>query len=150
MVALTSPDRIPFLLPPLVLWEAVAAGEKIEMKADLDSVKGEKYIYLTTKGRKSGKPHTVELWFALAGGKVYLSHEGERTDWMKNALKNERVGVKIGSLAFEAGAAVAPEGSESRESGKRALYEKYYGPTSKEKIDDWFSLSTLIELSPLS
>jgi len=115
---------------------------------EIESVKSEKYIYLTTKGRKTGKTHMVELWFALADGKVYLSHEGEHTDWMKNALKNEKVGVRIGSVNF-ATARVAQEGSSSREQGKKVLYEKYYGPTSQEKLDDWFSLSTLIELTPL-
>jgi hypothetical protein len=36
-----------------------------------------------------------------------------------------------------------------RESGKKALYEKYYGPASKEIIDDWFSLSQVIQMSPV-
>lgn len=30
------------------------------------SVTDEKYLYLTTMGRKTGDPHTIELWFALA------------------------------------------------------------------------------------
>ena len=114
----------------------------------IEQVKNEKYVYLTTQGRKTRKSHTVELWFALADDKIYLSHEGERTDWMKNALMNKKVGVRIGSLNFDAVARIAEEGSTSREEGKRSLYEKYYGPTTKEKLDDWFSLSTVIELTP--
>jgi deazaflavin-dependent oxidoreductase (nitroreductase family) len=119
------------------------------LTANIEKVKEQQYVYLTTKGRKTGKPHKVELWFAYYGGRVYLSHEGQRTDWMRNALKNERVGVRIGSVEFEAKAKVAAEGSRSREEGARALYEKYYEPAPKEKIDDWFSLSTVIELTPL-
>jgi deazaflavin-dependent oxidoreductase (nitroreductase family) len=107
----------------------------------------EKFIYLTTFGRKTGKAHTVELWFASSGDRIFLSHEGEQTDWMKNLNKNKCVSVKIGSLKFDANAQVG-EG-EARETGKRALYEKYYGPASKETIDDWFELSTVIELIPL-
>ena len=114
----------------------------------IEQVKNEKYVYLTTQGRKTRKSHTVELWFALAGDKIYLSHEGERTDWMKNALMNKKVGVRIGSLNLDAVARIAEEGSTSREEGKRSLYEKYYGPTTKDKLDDWFSLSTVIELTP--
>lgn len=37
-----------------------------ESLAALDS------CYVTTKGRRSGSPHTVEIWFALLGDIVYL------------------------------------------------------------------------------
>ena len=57
--------------------------------------------------------------------------------------------AKIGSVAFEANAKILETVNPSRELGKRALYEKYYGPASKEVIDDWFELSTVIELTPL-
>jgi len=115
----------------------------------LEPIKNEKLIYLTTFGRKSGKPHTVELWFASHNGRIFLSHEGELTDWMKNLKSNMRVGVRIGSVKFDANATIASD-AEPREAGKRALYEKYYGPTSKEKLDDWFELSTVVELTPLT
>ncbi len=113
-----------------------------------DILKKEKFVYLTTKGRKTGKNHEVELWFALANDKIYLSHEGEYTDWMKNLAKNSAVNIKIGSENFEGEAALTQLGSQSREVGKEALYEKYYGPASKETLDDWFELSTVIEIKP--
>ncbi len=115
---------------------------------NIEAVKTKQYIHLTTQGRKTGKPHMVVLWFAFAGGKIYLSHEGEYTDWMKNVTKHWRVAAKIDSLSFDAAARILKEGS-SRELGKKELYEKYYKPASKEVIDDWFSLSTVIELTPL-
>lgn len=114
----------------------------------LDAGKHEEFIYLTTIGRKTGKSHTVELWFALAEGKIYLSHEGKYTDWMKNITKNEQVDVRIGSLNLKANAKVAKEAA-ARESGKRALYEKYYGKAAKGIIGDWFELSIVLELTPL-
>ena len=40
---------------------------------DIARVADEKYIYLTTKGRKTGNPHTIELWFAIADERIYLS-----------------------------------------------------------------------------
>jgi deazaflavin-dependent oxidoreductase (nitroreductase family) len=115
----------------------------------LEPIKNEKLIYLTTFGRKSGKAHTVELWFASHNGRIFLSHEGNFTDWMKNLKSNNRVMVRIGSLKFDANATIASDG-EPREIGKRALYEKYYGSASKEKVDDWFELSTVVELTPLT
>ena len=111
-------------------------------------LRGEKFVYLTTVGRKTGNPHTVELWFAFADGKIFLSHEGSYTDWMKNIKKTRRVRARIGRLNLEADASVLV-GSKLEELGKTSLYEKYYGPAPKSTIDDWFELSTVIELTPV-
>jgi deazaflavin-dependent oxidoreductase (nitroreductase family) len=119
----------------------------LDMKS-IESVQKNQYIYITTKGRRTGKPHTVQVWFAYADGKIYLSHEGAYTDWMKNLEKNEKVNGKIANMNFEAKAKIVGE-SNSREIGKKALYEKYYKSASKAVIDDWFSLSTVIELTPI-
>jgi deazaflavin-dependent oxidoreductase (nitroreductase family) len=107
-----------------------------------------RFLLLTTTGRKSGKPHEVELWFAIEGTGVYLSHEGDPTDWMKNIAKNPKVVAKIESTTIRANAKIVGDGSKAREVGKKALYNKYYGKASKEVIDDWFELSTVIELTP--
>jgi deazaflavin-dependent oxidoreductase (nitroreductase family) len=113
---------------------------------DLEPLKKEQFAYLTTIGRKSGKPHTVELWFALADGKIYLSHEGATTDWMRNIASNSRVGVKVGAAKLEAEATVLERGIAIK-AGLRALYEKYYGLAAEATIDDWFELSKIIELT---
>jgi deazaflavin-dependent oxidoreductase (nitroreductase family) len=109
------------------------------------SVADEKYIYLTTTGRRTGRPHTVELWFAVTQGKLYLSHEGKYTDWMKNILNSSRVTFTIRCLKGE-GTARIVKGGDTFETGKSALYHKYYGEADKDVIDDWFSLSTVIEI----
>ena len=109
---------------------------------------GEKFVYLTTLGRKTGRPHTVELWFAFAGSKIFLSHEGKYTDWMKNITSNSRVGIKVGSVRLEADAAILDEGIAVKV-GQRSLYEKYYGQATEAIIEDWFELSKVVELTPL-
>jgi len=115
----------------------------------LDTISKEKFAHLTTVGRKTGRPHTVEVWFSTAGQKIFLSHEGDYTDWMRNLAKNKHVTIRIGRSSLEADAAILSRG-EPKELGKRSLYEKYYGPASKPTIDDWFELSTIVELSSLS
>lgn len=112
---------------------------------DIASIADEKYIYLTTIGRRTGRPHTVELWFAVAQGILYLSHEGRYTDWMKNILNKDRVTFTIRGLDWE-GTARIVRGGDAFETGKYALYRKYYGDARKEVIDDWFSESTVIEI----
>jgi deazaflavin-dependent oxidoreductase (nitroreductase family) len=128
------------------------AGRKRECvlsHMDANKVAGEKFIYLTTRGRKTGNPHTVELWFAMAGEKIYLSHEGAYTDWMKNILNDSQVEFRVGKIKFKGNARIAESG-EVFELGKHALYPKYYGKADEDTIDDWFSESTIVEISKIS
>jgi deazaflavin-dependent oxidoreductase (nitroreductase family) len=113
-------------------------------KDDLAKVFSRKLIHLTSVGRRTGKPHTVELWFAVEGDKIYLSHEGELTDWMRNIRKNDRVSFEIDGKRFIGKARYLENHTDDAEKAKIALYEKYYGKAAKEVIDDWFSLSRLI------
>ena len=112
---------------------------------DTSGVADEKYIYLTTIGRRTGNPHTVELWFADTGGKIYLSHEGKYTDWMRNIIKDDHVAFRIRDIMFKGIARIVKNGNVF-EVGKHALYFKYYGKAREDIINDWFSESTIIEI----
>ena len=94
--------------------------------------------------------HAVELWFAHTNDRIYLSHEGEFTDWMKNIEKDGMVKMKIGSENLEGSAAVAPLGSNAREVGKKVYTKNITVQVSKQALDDWFELSTVIEIVPNS
>ena len=112
--------------------------------SELRRVGSAKFIHLTSTGRITGKPHTVELWFVVNDGRVYLSHEGEETDWMRNIKKNPKVIFEIGEKDFTGTARYLDDLENEAWTAKVALYEKYYGKASKEAIGDWFSLSKLI------
>ena len=114
----------------------------------LASLSGKKLIFLTTKGRRTGRSHCVELWFAVSDGKVFLSHEGRYTDWMKNLRKESMVGFRIEDVNFSGNARIVGE-KRILDSGKHALYSKYYGAASDEVIDDWFSESAVVEISSI-
>jgi deazaflavin-dependent oxidoreductase (nitroreductase family) len=117
----------------------------------LSLVRFRRILHLTTKGRKTGRPHTVELWFAVGdGSKLYLSHEGGETDWMKNLKQNDQVSFEIGGENFTGKGRYIVKDADEAWNCKVALYEKYYGKASKEVIDDWFSLSTLVAVETTS
>jgi deazaflavin-dependent oxidoreductase (nitroreductase family) len=104
----------------------------------------EKFIYLTTTGRKTRKPHRVELWFAAVDDNIYLSHEGRETDWMRNIKNNPEVNFEIGGNRFVGKARYLECDESEAVKAKLALYQKYYGKAEERIIEDWFSLSTLI------
>jgi deazaflavin-dependent oxidoreductase (nitroreductase family) len=116
------------------------------VESDLAKVASRKFIHLTTTGRKTGRPHTVELWFALGDGKLFLSHEGEETDWMKNIKENGEVACEIGGRNFAGRGHYIDGQSDEAWKCKVALYEKYYGKAARDVIEDWFSLSKLLAI----
>ena len=56
---------------------------------------------LTTKGRKSGKEHVVELRAVYHNGKFYFSRRNPNSDWLKNALCNPHVKIEHNGNLFE-------------------------------------------------
>jgi deazaflavin-dependent oxidoreductase (nitroreductase family) len=92
---------------------------------DLSTLATEPCCYLTTTGRGSGRPHTIELWFALHGATVYLlSGGGARSDWVKNLQQEPAVQVRIGTRRFTGRARVVDGAAEEDELARRMVTEK--------------------------
>ncbi|MEX0749789.1 MAG: nitroreductase/quinone reductase family protein, partial [Dehalococcoidia bacterium] len=65
------------------------------------------YCYVTTTGRVTGNPHTIEIWFAMNDSTIYILAGGRyRSDCVRNAKKAPRVGVRIAGHTFEGGARI--------------------------------------------
>lgn len=85
----------------------------------------EPYCYLTTVGRVTGRPHTIEIWFALDGSTLYLlSGGGTRADWVRNLVAHPAVSVRIGSRELPAIARLVDDDVESSHA-RGLLYAKY-------------------------
>jgi deazaflavin-dependent oxidoreductase (nitroreductase family) len=60
------------------------------------------YMYLTTTGRVSGMPRTVELWFVVYAGKLYsVNGTPEKTNWVRNIRRNPAVRCRIENTEWE-------------------------------------------------
>ena len=80
----------------------------------------EPYCYLTTRGRMTGRPHRIEIWFALDGDTVYLLSGGrERSDWVKNLRLTPEVTVEVGHEVFPGRARVVDEPDEDERARSR-------------------------------
>ena len=52
--------------------------------------------YLTTTGRTSGQPHTIEIWFVHKNGTLYfLSGGRDRSDWVRNLIERPQVRIRV-------------------------------------------------------
>jgi deazaflavin-dependent oxidoreductase (nitroreductase family) len=66
----------------------------------LASVREQKEVRLTTIGRRSGKPHTIPVWFMVDGPLVYLNTLDTTRDWVRNAQKNPEVRLDFGAFTL--------------------------------------------------
>ena len=55
---------------------------------------------LTTKGRKTGKEHAVELRAVFYDGKFYFSRRNPNSDWLKNAIATPLVKITVNDTTF--------------------------------------------------
>src|SRR4051812_7903760 len=103
---------------------------------------GEDFAYLTTTGRKTGKPHRIEIWFAIEDGRVFmLSGGGDRADWVKNIREHRKVRIQIGSRSTSARARIARAGAEDQHA-RELLDGKYMGWKTGKKLSSWARGST--------
>ena len=59
---------------------------------------------LTTKGRKTGKEHSVWAKAVTYNDMIYFSRRNANSDWLKNAIVNPRVKVKFDGKEFSGNA----------------------------------------------
>lgn len=88
------------------------------------------YCYLTTTGRRTGRPHRIEIWFNARGSTLYLLSGGrDRSDWVRNLLANPEVTVHISGQTFHGTArpVSAPDEDELARSLLVAKYERRPG-----------------------
>ena len=63
------------------------------------SVERVRTVHLTTRGRKSGQPRTVKIWFVVATPtSIYVQHTNPKpADWYRNLQREPAVTVDFGS-----------------------------------------------------
>jgi len=94
------------------------------------------FCYVTTKGRRSGSPHTVEIWFALRDDVVYLLAGGtEESDWVKNLRADPTVGLRLGDRDLICRGRLVDDPEEDA-TARRLLLEKY-GHRHADDPSEW-------------
>ena len=103
--------------------------------AALARLGAETTVRLTTRGRKSGAPRSVTIWFVTEGETIGLGTLNEDRHWVKNARANPDVELEIG------GTRLAGRFSDIRDPAlhqgvRRAMARKYW----PARIASWFGI----------
>lgn len=95
----------------------------------------EGFCSLTTVGRVSGVPREIEIWFALDGTTLFMLSGGrDRSNWVKNLLREPAVTVRIAGTTLAGRARVVERPEEDRRA-RRLLVEKYRRPG--RELSNW-------------
>jgi deazaflavin-dependent oxidoreductase (nitroreductase family) len=106
------------------------------------------FCYVTTTGRRTGAPHTIEIWFGLEAGSFYLLAEGrDKADWVRNMRAHPEVTVRMGDTTFDA---VAREVIDDEEQGRarRMLAAKYQDWMEGTPMSPWAETALVLALTP--
>ena len=112
----------------------------------LSQLSKEEYCYLTTTGRKSGKPHEIEIWFGIQGNSLYLlSGGGDDSDWVRNLHANPNAAVRIAKQTFTGTARMVSEEKEEL-TARHMLAGKYQGWKEGGKMSDWAKTALVVAI----
>ena len=86
------------------------------------------YLYLTTTGRRSGRPHEIEIWFVQHGPGYYLVSElRDRSDWVLNIRHDPAITFRVGEQVFTGhGREVDPSGEPDLAAAVRKQMDAKY------------------------
>jgi deazaflavin-dependent oxidoreductase (nitroreductase family) len=103
----------------------------------------EEFCYLTTRGRVSGRPHRIEIWFALDDATLYLLSGGrDRSDWVKNLRATPEATVELGPRRFSGRARIVEDAAE--EERARALVHDKYAQGHGGDLTSWRRTALLV------
>ena len=104
--------------------------------------------YLQTTGRSTGRPRTIEIWFATDGERIYLLAGGrDRAHWVRNLRIEPSVRVRIGGQTLD-GIARVIEGEEREPLARQMLAAKYQGWSEGRQLSGWAAGSLPVEIVP--
>ena len=108
------------------------------------------FAYLTTAGRKTGRAHTVELWYRRVGDTVWFI-AGQPSDWVANLLADPAASVRIGDGTELAGTGRVEAGdAHGAARARRLLAERYQGWQQGQPLSSWATtgLAVAVDLKP--
>ena len=103
---------------------------------------------LTARGRKSGEPRTVTIWFALGDGKVFLTGDAKGPNWLRNARANPDVVVQIGGTRLRGRARVVEDAAEA-DAVRQRFVRRYLMARLARMVGTGYTDSTAVVIDQL-
>jgi deazaflavin-dependent oxidoreductase (nitroreductase family) len=101
---------------------------------------------LTTRGRRSGEPRTVTIWFVAEPGRVLLTGGAEGPQWSRNLRADPQAELVIGGEKLRGRARVVDDPDEAA-----AIRDRFVRKYLLARLSRWFggytrSVPVVVEL----
>lgn len=106
------------------------------------------FCYVTTTGRRSGRPHTIEIWFVAYDGAAYLFAQHHGSDWVRNLRAGPAVRLRLGDTEVPATATVVDDPADPRQHLRTVMADKYGEYEDDGSPTDFSRTALLVEIRP--
>jgi len=90
-----------------------------------NNLEKEQFLCLTTRGRKSGAPREIEIWFTHREERFYIIAEYATSNWVQNLIVYPEVQVRVAENSFKARARVIPSETDLSRAVQQLSRDKY-------------------------
>jgi deazaflavin-dependent oxidoreductase (nitroreductase family) len=111
----------------------------------IDAIAATEFCYLTTRGRRTGEPHRIEIWFVAHDDGAYLLSDSDRADWYRNLVADPTVTLEIGGQVRTTSAAPVGDDDPSNDAVRPAMAAKYQA-SDADDLDRWSRTAWLVRI----
>ena len=103
------------------------------------------FCYLTTRGRRTGEPHRIEIWFVGHDDGAYLLSDSDRSDWYRNLTAEPSVTLEIAGEGRQTRASPVDRKDAASAPVRAAMVAKYQ-PGYGEDLTRWSQTAWLVRI----
>jgi deazaflavin-dependent oxidoreductase (nitroreductase family) len=111
----------------------------------IDALAASEFCYLTTRGRRTGESHRIEIWFVGHDGGVYLLSDSDQADWYRNLVADPSVTLEIEGETRTTTAAPVDTNDPANAPVRAAMAAKYRS-SHADDLDRWSRTAFLVRI----
>ena len=111
----------------------------------VDALATTEFCYLTTRGRHTGRPHRIEIWFVAHDEGAYVLSDSDRADWYRNVIADPTVTLEIAGERRRTTAAPVERADPSNAIVRPAMAAKYQGGGA-EDLNRWSRTAWVVRI----
>lgn len=105
-------------------------------------------IDITTRGRRTGQPRRIEIWFHRVDGKIYITGSPGKRDWYANLLSDPHFTFHLKHSA-RADLPARARPINSPQERRRILAPIVESHSHPDELQEWVEGSPLVEVTLL-
>ena len=111
----------------------------------VDALATTEFCYLTTRGRRTGEPHRIEIWFVAHHEGAYILSDSDRADWYRNLVADPSVTLEIAGESRRTTAAPMDPDDPSNAIVRPAMVAKYQAGDADD-LDRWSRTAWVVRI----